>query len=139
MKYPILFLSLGLLGFVLKAPASAADPSEHVPAVGQQPVGSPDADNTKRNVRDRDSDTVTPMDQGNSDSDLRITREIRQAVVANDHLSVNAKNVKIVTVDGVVTLRGPVKSPDERTMITSVAKKTQGVKRVDDQLEIERD
>ncbi len=50
----------------------------------------------------------------------------------------NAKNVKIITQDGVVTLRGPVKSAEEKAMIASVAQKTGGVKRVDNQLEVER-
>ena len=49
----------------------------------------------------------------------------------------NAKNVKIITVDGVVTLRGPVKSAAEKAKLASVSKQTAGVKRVDDQLEIE--
>ena len=97
-----------------------------------------DADNTGRNMRDRDDRTVTPMDQGGSESDRTITAEIRKSVVGNDSLSVNAHNVKIVTVDGVVTLRGPVKSTDEKAAIASAAQKTPGVKRVENQLEIER-
>jgi len=97
-----------------------------------------DADDTGRNVRDRDSKTVTPMDQGSSEGDRTITQEIRKQVVDHDELSTNAKNVKIVTIDGVVTLRGPVKSPQEKTTIASIARKAQGVKRVDDQIEVER-
>ena len=64
---------------------------------------------------------------------------IRKAVVANDNLSTNAHNVKIITVDAVVTLRGPVKSAEEQATIVSLAQKTNGVKRVDNQLEVERD
>jgi osmotically-inducible protein OsmY len=45
-------------------------------------------------------------------------------------------NVKIITVDGVVTLRGPVKSADEKTHIESLAQQATDVKRVDNQLEI---
>ena len=97
-----------------------------------------DADNTGRNVRDREGRAPTPMDQGGSDSDRTITAEIRKSVVSNDGLSTNAHNVKIITVDGVVTLRGPVKSNDEKAAIASAAQKTPGVKRVDNQLEIER-
>src|SRR5262245_41669991 len=66
-----------------------------------------DADNSGRNVRDRGDKTLTPMDQGGSEADRTITQDIRKAVVANDHFSTDAKNVKIITVDGVVTLRGP--------------------------------
>lgn len=97
-----------------------------------------DADNTQRNVRDRDGKALSPMDQGNSESDRTITQEIRKDVVANGALSMNAKNVKIITVDGVVTLRGPVKSADEKATIASAAAKAPGVKRVDNQIEVER-
>ena len=97
-----------------------------------------DADNTARNARDANGTTLTPMDQGESEADRTITQQIRKAVVDHDQLSTNAKNVKIITNDGVVTLRGPVKSEQEKSTIASVAQKTNGVKRVDNQLEIER-
>ena len=97
-----------------------------------------DADNTKRNARDADGNTLTPMDQGENEADRTITQQIRKAVVNHDQLSTNAKNVKIITQDGVVTLRGPVKSAEEKAAIASVAQKTGGVKRVDNQIEIER-
>ena len=96
-----------------------------------------DADNTARNTRDRQDDKLSPLDQGGSESDRAITQEIRKSVVADDSLSTNAKNVKIITVDGVVTLRGPVKTADEKTTIAALAKKAAGAKSVDDQLEIE--
>ena len=57
--------------------------------------------------------------------------------MANDALSMNAHNVKIITTDGVVTLRGPVKSPQEKTAVGAVAQRASGVKRVDNQLEVE--
>ncbi len=97
-----------------------------------------DADDTARNARDRDGRTLTPMDQGGTESDRTITQEIRKAVTDRDELSTNARNVKIITVDGVVTLRGPVKSETEKTTVASLARRTTGVKRVDDQLEVER-
>jgi osmotically-inducible protein OsmY len=96
-----------------------------------------DADNSKRNVADRQESSVTPGDQGNSESDLAITRQIRKGVVDRGDLSVNAQNVKIVTKDGVVTLRGPVADAREKTVIVMIAKQATGVKRVDDQLEAE--
>jgi len=98
----------------------------------------PDADNTGRNVRDRDDRTRTPTDQGGSDSDRNITAHIRRDIVANDALSTNAHNVKIITTDGIVTLRGPVKTVQEKTAVAAAAQRTPGVKRVDNQLEIER-
>jgi osmotically-inducible protein OsmY len=97
-----------------------------------------DVDDTAKNVRDRDSRTLTPMDQGGSEGDRTITQDIRKQVTDRDELSTNAKNIKIITVDGVVTLRGPVKSEGEKTTIAGIARKAPGVKRVDDQIEVER-
>jgi osmotically-inducible protein OsmY len=96
-----------------------------------------DADNAKRNMADRDEGSVTPTDQGTSEADIAITRQIRKGVVDRGDLSVNAQNVKIVTRDGVVTLRGPVADAREKTVIVMIAKQATGVKRVDDQLEAE--
>ena len=106
-----------------------------LPAFAAEPK---DADNTAKNVRDRDDRTVTPMDQGGSEGDRTITAEIRKQIVDNDALSTNAKNVKIITQDGVVTLRGPVKDAQEKTTVAGIARKAAGVKRVDDQIEVER-
>lgn len=94
------------------------------------------ADNTKKNERDRENPTLTPTDQGENEVDRTITQNVRQGVMKNDSLSTTAKNVKIITVDGVVTLRGPVKSDKEKTEIAALAQQVQGVKRVDNQLEI---
>lgn len=97
------------------------------------------ADNTKRNERDRDGTTQTPLDQSESEADRNITQEIRKQVVADDSLSMNAKNVKIITSNGVATLRGPVKSEQERASIASIASHVTGVQRVNNQLEIAKD
>jgi osmotically-inducible protein OsmY len=98
----------------------------------------PDADDTGKNVRDRDDRMKTPMDQSESEGDRTITQNIRKSIVDNDQLSTNAKNVKVITVDGMVTLRGPVKSDAEKSTIASVAQKTPGVKKVENLLEVER-
>jgi hyperosmotically inducible protein len=106
-------------------------------AAGPVAAGQPDADNSEKNVRDRGGDTVTPMEQGGSAADREVTAAIRRAIVDDDSLSTNAQNVKIVTVDGVVTLRGPVKSAAEKAMVAAKAEKTKGVKRIENQLEVE--
>jgi hyperosmotically inducible protein len=94
------------------------------------------ADNSGKNVRDRGDAAVTSGDQSNSQSDLNITQAIRKAVVADKDLSTNAHNVKIITANGVVTLRGPVKSAAEKANIGAVAQHVAGVTRVDNQIEI---
>ena len=93
-------------------------------------------DNSGRNVRDRNDQTKTAGDQSESEADRTISQNIRKALTADDSLSTNAKNVKIITNDGTVTLRGPVKSEKEKTDIEAKAKQVAGVKSVDNQLEI---
>src|SRR6187402_1237831 len=94
------------------------------------------ADNTEKNERDRKASALTPGDQGESEADRTITQRVRQGVVGHDGLSTTAANVKIITVDGVVTLRGPVKNAEERSTVGAIAQRMDGVKRVDNQLEI---
>lgn len=96
-------------------------------------------DNTGRNVRDRDGDTLTPGDQSSEQGDVELTRRIREAVVADKSLSTSAHNVKIITVNGVVTLRGPVVSAQEKTKIVETAQKLAGAKQVENQLEVAAD
>src|SRR4051794_3552238 len=93
------------------------------------------ADNTGKNIRDRSSNALTSGDQGENQADLEITRRVRRAVTANDQLSAEAKNIKIITLNGKVTLRGPVKSEEERKTIDALAQKAGGGP-VDDQLEV---
>lgn len=93
-------------------------------------------DNTGINVRDRNSRTLTPLDQNENSTDLTITQQIRRAVVADGSLSINAKNVKIITRNGMVTLRGPVANDQERARIADIAKNISGVSNVDNQLEV---
>jgi len=91
-------------------------------------------DNSGKNVRDRNDSNLTPGDQGENLQDLQVTRRIRRAITSNDQLSQEAKNVKIMTTNGKVTLRGPVNSDQERKTIESIVQK-EGVP-VDDQLEV---
>lgn len=93
-------------------------------------------DNSGRNVRDRDDQNKTTGDQSENEADRTITQNIRRAVTADDSLSTNAKNVKIITNNGTVTLRGPVKSEKEKAEIEAKAKQVAGVKSVDNQLEV---
>lgn len=102
----------------------------------QDKAASKPANNTGKNVRDRSDSAVTPEDQHSSKEDREITRKIRRAIVKKDGLSTSAKNVKIVTKEGKVTLRGPVNSAEEQQQIAAVAKEVEGVSAVDNQLEV---
>jgi hyperosmotically inducible periplasmic protein len=95
-----------------------------------------DADNTARNVRDRGDRTLTPFAQGNSRADTETTAHIRRGILADKNMSVNAKNVKIITNDGRVTLRGPVKNAEEKRMIGEIANRIARSENVDNQLEV---
>lgn len=114
-------------------PLSGDEPNHAASATRHSIEG---AENTGINKRDRGGETLTPIDQSNGSRDLEITQSIRKAVVADSDLSFNAKNVKVITIDGKVTLRGPVNSVQERTSIATIARQTTGVVAVDDQLEV---
>ena len=94
------------------------------------------ADNTGRNVRDRSGETKTSGDQSESPDDIKTSAAIRRAVVGDGSLSMTAKNVKIITANGVVTLRGPVKSAAEKTKIGQLAKNNAGKAKIENQLEV---
>lgn len=94
------------------------------------------ADNTARNAPDRNGAKPTAFDQGNSKEDVNITAQIRKGIMAKEGLSVSAQNVKIVTNNGHVTLRGPVNNAEEKTLICDLAIKAVGKEHVDDQLEV---
>jgi hypothetical protein len=120
-------------------PGSSAPNAEKGRIPDAEEGRAPDAENTGVNVRDRGDAAVTPEEQGGEAGDREITAAIRRAIVKDDSLSLNAHNVKIITRDGTVTLRGPVESAAEQTKIAQLAEKTAGVKRVDNQLEINAD
>jgi len=118
---------------VMAALIGASAHAEGVPAVR---VDGVPADNSARNVRDRADAALTPGDQSSAPADVAITTEVRKAIVADPDLSVNAQNVKIITVGGVVTLRGPVKNAAEKASVAAKAQKIAGVTKVDNQIEI---
>jgi hyperosmotically inducible periplasmic protein len=104
-------------------------------AFAQEP--SPTApDNSAMNARDRGGDTMTAQQQSNSKSDVELTREVRRAVVKDESLSTLAHNVKIVTSNGNVTLRGPVANEQEKTSIADKAQAIAGQGKVDNELEV---
>jgi hyperosmotically inducible periplasmic protein len=111
----------------------------------QQPTATPadpaasdsgQADNTKRNSTEENKNTDTAEKQSNSKDDLALTQKIRQEVVKDGSLSMNAKNIKIVARDGKVMLRGPVDSQREKDTIGSKAGEIAGKDKVENQLEV---
>ena len=78
-------------------------------------------DNTRTNQRDRDKSHPTAGQQSGNSSDLQITRDIRRALTSDKSLSTYAKNIKIITQNGNVTLRGPVRSEQDKQAIEAKA------------------
>jgi hyperosmotically inducible periplasmic protein len=105
----------------------------------QQPTGqqaSPAADNSRMNQQDQSKNQPTADKQKDNRTDQDITRQIRQSIIADKSLSTYAHNVKIITQDGQVTLKGPVRSEDEKQAIASKATAVAGANKVTDDLSI---
>src|SRR5688572_14318477 len=93
--------------------------------------------NDMNNVRDQRANSLTAGDQARgSAGDVEITRQLRQALNESDSFSTSAKNVKIITLNRIVTLRGPVNSLEEKNNIAALAQKTAGTKKVRNELEV---
>jgi len=124
-RFTQVFLLAGSLAFsaaVLASPRSSAQDSQQT-----QP------DNTKKN---RDQSSPTADQQKMNPSDRAITQKIRKAVMADKSLSTYAHNVKIVAQDSKVTLRGPVRSDDEKRSVEAKAAAVVGEGNVTSQIEI---
>lgn len=92
------------------------------------------ADNAKKNQEENME--ATAEQQKETDSDREITRKIRRAVVKDKSLSMKAHNVKIITKDGNVTLKGPVKTEKEKTAIEKAAARVVGKGKITNELEV---
>jgi len=80
---------------------------------------------------------VTPMVQGKSAADVAATQAVRRAILADTTLSAEARNVSVATYDGLITLRGAVKTLGERGEVSAKAIGASGTDRVDDDLDVE--
>src|SRR6185437_917872 len=121
-----------LLSGLLLASFALAQQSEPVTS---NPVPS---DNTKVNQRDRDQPRVTADQQKENKSDRELVRQIRRAIVKDKSLSSYAHNIKVVSQNGTVTLKGPVRSEEEKQAIEAKAKEVAGsTATVNNQIEVQ--
>jgi hyperosmotically inducible protein len=97
---------------------------------------SPAPDNTKVNQRDRNTSEPTADQQKNAKSDREMTRKIRQALIQDRSLSTYGHNVKIITQNGMVTLKGPVQSEDEKKAVETKATEIAGENNVTSNLDV---
>lgn len=81
---------------------------------------------------------VTSENQSSKDRDLNITKKIRKSLMADETLSTSAKNIKVITIDGMVTLRGEVDNDQERYKIEQKVKSISGVTQLSNQLQVKQ-
>jgi osmotically-inducible protein OsmY len=105
-------------------------------ATSQNSSGNAAPDNTANNQPDHAASATTADQQGNGKSDLQLTASIRRSIVADGSLSTYAHNVKIVVQNGVATLKGPVRTAEEKAAIEAKAAAVVGQDHVVDQIEI---
>jgi hyperosmotically inducible protein len=94
------------------------------------------ADNTKINQRDRSQEELTAGQQGETKQDIEITQKIRRALVNDKSLSTYAHNVKVITVGGIVTLKGPVRSEEEKRAVEEKAAQIAGNDKIKSEMDI---
>lgn len=119
-----LVLGCAIAGAALAVPAHVAGAQQTAP------------DNTKVNQRDRQSSQKTADQQKNNRSDLETSRQIRKAIIADKSLSTYAHNIKIITTDGQVTLKGPVRTAAEKSAVEAKAGVVAGADRVQSQISV---
>lgn len=122
-----MFVLAGLLLLGLGSIASAQDPA------GQN---APASDNTKMNQRDRNPNEPTADQQQNNRSDRDITQQVRKAIEADKSFSTYAHNVKVITQNGQVTLKGPVRSEEEKSAVEAKAASVAGEGKVTSELTV---
>jgi len=115
-----------IAGLLAASTVFAAEPGQTGKA------GDQNADNTRKNAEQK----LTAEDQGEAPQDRDLTQKIRSAIVKDDSLSASAKNVKVITRNGKVTLRGPVDSDQEKQTINSLASGLAGKENVSNQLDV---
>ena len=95
-----------------------------------------EADNSKHNKTIEETKSLNAQDQGSSEGDIKLTQSIRKEVVDQDKFSSDAKNIKIISLGGNVTLKGPVKSIDEKKKIEAIANKIAGKNKMKSEITI---
>jgi hyperosmotically inducible protein len=103
---------------------------------GPIPQNQPAPDNTKTNQADAKTGAVTAQQQNENPADRETTKQIRGSLMKDKSLSTYAHNIKVITRDGKVTLKGPVRSEDEKASIEAKAVAVAGADNVTDHLTI---
>ncbi|MFZ0864064.1 MAG: BON domain-containing protein [Candidatus Sulfotelmatobacter sp.] len=129
MKLKSRFRNLLLVGSLLLgcgALVSAQDAGQNAPA----------SDNTRMNQRDRNPNEPTADQQLNNRSDRDITQQVRKSIDGDKSFSTYAHNVKVITQNGQVTLKGPVRSEEEKRAVEAKAAEVAGEGKVTSELTV---
>ena len=102
----------------------------------QQDAQDPPADNTKINQRDRNKSEPTADQQKENATDRQLAQQIRKAIVKDKSLSTYGHNIKVIAQNGAVTLKGPVKSEDEKQAIEAKAAQIAGADKVTSEIQV---
>lgn len=105
--------------------------------VAQDQTGQSPVDNTRMNQGDQSQNAVTADQQKMNRSDRDITQQIRRSIEKDKSLSTYAHNVKVITQNGMVTLKGPVRSEDEKRAIEAKATEVAGADKVTNEIEVQ--
>jgi osmotically-inducible protein OsmY len=121
-----------------KAGSTATSGSTTGTAATTEPANTPqpDADNSRQNKMHDGENAITADQQKNSEQDVETARKIRRAITQDKNLSTYAHNVKIIASNGEVTLKGPVRSADEKRTVEGVAEQVAGKEHVKSEIEI---
>ena len=119
-------LGLGLSGFLLAG----------IPAHASQSSSQSQPDNTANNKGDNSKAAATADNQKETASDRDLAKKIRKSITSDSSLSTYAHNVKVIVRNGMVTLKGPVKSEDEKTAVGAKANDIAGADKVQNQLTV---
>lgn len=119
---------IGVLGLLIAlAPAWAQKAPPSATAAG---------DNSKVNQRDQSESEPTADQQQNNASDLNLAKQIRRALTEDKSMSIYAHNVKVIAQNGKVTLKGPVRSEDEKSAVIAKAAQLAGASNINDELTV---
>lgn len=127
---------VALSASVLIVPHASAQSADDSARTTRSPPAAPAPDNTKNNKVDPSNSTATADSQTNNSSDIDLTKRIRKSVMADKALSTYAHNVKIVAVNGTVTLNGVVRSEEEKSALEMKAAAVAGKDKVINDLKV---
>jgi len=105
-------------------------------AIAQDTPQNPSSDNTKTNERDRNPSQATADQQKENRPDRDITRDIRRAIMQDKSLSSYAHNVKVISQNGAVTLKGPVRTEEEKKAVEAKAAEAAGGATINSKIEV---